>query len=83
MGDRGSTKSHKVDRASKASTALNDSREYVSDDKNESLLYGKVSKKSVKQNRSIGLINHSLNNEEQSLNQFEVLDVQVDESAFD
>ena len=83
MGDRGSTKSHKVDRGSKASTALNDSREYVSDDKNESLLYGKVSKKSVKQNRSIGLINHSLNNEEQSLNQFEVLDVQVDESAFD
>ena len=85
MGDKGSTRSHKVDTSSKSggsSTALNSSREYASDDKNESLLYGKISKKSIKQS-SRGLINHSLNDEDTALNSFEQLDVMVDESAFD
>ncbi len=50
MGDKGSTKSHKVENLSKGgtSTALDSSRDYNDDDKNESLLYGKISKKSIK-----------------------------------
>lgn len=66
MGDKGSTRSHKVDNSSKSeasTSALNSSRDYTSDDKNETLLYGKISKKSLKQ-ASRGQINHSLNSED-------------------
>ena len=82
MGDKGSTRSHKVDKSGASSTALNSSRDYTSDDKSESLLHGKISKKSLKQSNR-GLINHSLNDEDTTLNSFEQLDVMVDESAFD
>jgi hypothetical protein len=85
MGDKGSTRSHKVDHSNKSgasSTALNSSRDYSSDDKNESLLYGKISKKSIKQ-ASRGLINNSLNDDDQTLSSVEQLDVQIDMSALD
>jgi hypothetical protein len=85
MGDRGSTRSHKVEDPSKSgsSTALNSSHDLLDNDKSEMLLYGHISKKSLKQ-ISKGVINLSLNDEsDKSYNSFEQLDVQIDESAFD
>jgi hypothetical protein len=45
-------------------------------------LYGKISKKSIKQ-ASRGLINNSLNDDDQTLSSVEHLDVQIDMSALD
>lgn len=72
MGDKGSTRSHKVENPSNSglSTAFDSSRDFNDDEKNESLLYGKISKKSLKQNNR-GLINHSLNEDNSSLSSFE------------
>jgi hypothetical protein len=75
MGDRGSTNSHKIEgnKSTNSSSYMN-----LDDDKNESLLHGKLSKKVSK------AINNSLNgDDDQTFSTIDHLDVQVDESAFD
>ena len=63
MGDRGSTRSHKVDNSSGGTAHVSANNSYFmdDDDQNESLLQGKIKKK-----KSSHVINHSLNSDSNS-----------------